>query len=76
MYFGIAKEDMFFTREQADAFDAQLRALGKRFTIEHYGARHGWAVPDTPVHDPAEAERHWKAILALFREELGPDADA
>jgi carboxymethylenebutenolidase len=67
---------MFFTREQADTLDGHLTKLGKRFTIEHYGARHGWAVPDTPVHDPTEAERHWKAILALFREELGPDSDA
>lgn len=76
MYFGIAKDDVFFTREQADAFEAQLASLGKRFQIEHYAARHGWAVPDTPVHDPAEAERHWRAVLALFRAELGPDADA
>jgi len=27
-------------------------------------------VSDTPVHDAAEEERHWKAILALFAEEL------
>jgi carboxymethylenebutenolidase len=28
-------------------------------------------VLDTPVYDAAEAERHWKAILAFFAEELG-----
>ena len=48
-----------------------LAALGKRYQMEHYEARHGWAVIDTPVYDAAEAERHWKAILALFAEELG-----
>ncbi|APR82267.1 Dienelactone hydrolase family protein [Minicystis rosea] len=71
MYFGIAKDDVFFTREQADTLQQTLAALGKRFQIEHYEARHGWAVNGTPVYDEAEAERHWKAILALFAEELG-----
>lgn len=71
MYFGIAKDDVFFTKEQAETLDQTLTALGKRYQIEHYGARHGWAVTDTPVYDAAEAERHWKAILALFAEALG-----
>ncbi|MFO0588140.1 MAG: dienelactone hydrolase family protein [Polyangiaceae bacterium] len=71
MYFGIAKDDMFFTKEQADTLGQTLTALGKRHQIDHYQARHGWAVNDTPVYDAAEAERHWKAILALFAEELG-----
>jgi carboxymethylenebutenolidase len=71
MYFGIAKDDAFCTKEQVQTLDETLAALGKRYHIEHYDARHGWAVPNTPVHDAAEAERHWKAILALFAEELG-----
>lgn len=71
MYFGIAKDDIFFTREQAETLGKTLAALGKRHQIEHYEARHDWAVIDTPVYDAAEAERHWKAILALFAEELG-----
>lgn len=71
LYFGIAKDDMFCTKEQADALEQALAAQGKRYQLEHYEARHGWAVIDTPVYDAAEAERHWKAILALFAEELG-----
>jgi carboxymethylenebutenolidase len=71
MYFGVAKDDIFFTREQAETLEQTLTAPGKRFQIEHYQARHGWAVNDTPAYDAAEAERHWKAILALFAEELG-----
>jgi carboxymethylenebutenolidase len=71
MYFGIAKDDMFCTREQAETLGQALTAAGKRHQIEHYEARHGWAVIDTPVFDAGEAERHWKAILALFAEELG-----
>ena len=71
MYFGIAKDDPSFTKEQAETLDQTLAALGQRYQIEHYEARHGWAVIDTPVYDAAEAERHWRAILALFAEELG-----
>ena len=74
MYIGVAKDDVFFTKEQAATLDRTLAALGKRYQIEHYEARHGWAVLDTPVYDAAEAERHWKAILALFAEELHPAA--
>jgi len=70
MYFGVAKEDVFFTKEQAETLAQTLAAAGKRYQIEHYEARHGWAVSDTPVHDVAEAERHWKAMLAFFAEEL------
>ncbi len=71
MYFGIAKDDVFFTKEQAQTLAETLAALGKRYQIEHYEARHGWAVIDTPVYDETEAERHWKAIIALFADELG-----
>jgi carboxymethylenebutenolidase len=71
MYFGIAKDDPSFTKEQAETLERMLAALGKRYQIEHYEARHGWAVLDTPAYAAAEAERHWTAILALFGEELG-----
>lgn len=71
MYFGVAKDDVFFTKEQAATLEQTLTALGKRYQLEHYEARHGWAVIDTPVYDAAEAERHWTAILALFAAELG-----
>jgi len=69
-YFGIANDDVFFTKEQAETLEQTITALGKRYQIEHCEARRGWAVIDTPVYDAAEAERHWKAILALFGEEL------
>jgi carboxymethylenebutenolidase len=60
-----------FTKEQAATLEQTLTALGERYQLEHYEARHGWAVIDTPVYDAAEAERHWTAILALFAAELG-----
>jgi carboxymethylenebutenolidase len=71
LYIAQAKDDMFFTVEHAATLEAALKAAGVRYQLEPYAARHGWAVNDTPVHDPAEAERHWKAILGLFADELG-----
>jgi carboxymethylenebutenolidase len=76
VYVGRASDDASFTEEQAQTFDDALRSAGVRYQLERYAAKHGWAVDDTPVHDVAEAERHYRAILALFRAELGPDADA
>jgi carboxymethylenebutenolidase len=70
LYFGIAKDDSFCTKEQVQTLEQTLSAQGKRYQVEHYPARHGWAVIDTPVHDAVQAERHWQAILALFAEEL------
>ena len=37
--------------------------------IEVYaGTAHGWCPPDTKVYDPAQAERAWGRMLALFRD--------
>jgi len=34
------------------------------------GAKHGWVFRDTPVYDPAAAERHWKTLVALLDAKL------
>jgi carboxymethylenebutenolidase len=46
-----------------DAYDkANLTA-----EIEVYaGTQHGWCVPDAKAYDPAQAERAWSRLLALF----------
>jgi carboxymethylenebutenolidase len=47
--------------------DEALTAAGVEHTVETYeGARHGWVPSDTPVHDPAAAERHYKTLFALL----------
>ncbi len=74
LYFGRASEDASFSDEHARTLDEALTRAGVRFQLELYAAKHGWAVGDTPVYDAAEAERHWKAILALFADELAPRA--
>jgi carboxymethylenebutenolidase len=43
--------------------------------IEVYPAQHGWCVPDftggpNPIYNPAEAERAWTRLLALYKTAL------
>ena len=66
VYVGGAMEDASFTDEQRETFDQALTAAGVDHTVEKYPARHGWVPSDTPVHDPAQAERHWDTLLALL----------
>jgi carboxymethylenebutenolidase len=47
-------------------FDAAKRPA----EIEVYPAKHGWCPPDSPVYDPAQAERAWARMLALFERSL------
>ncbi len=51
-------------REAFDAADVNAE-------IEVYeGTLHGWCPPDSPVHNPTQAERAWSRLLALFEREL------
>jgi carboxymethylenebutenolidase len=48
-----------------------LTAARVEHLIETYpGARHGFAVPDSPVFDAEAAERHYKAIETWFARAL------
>jgi carboxymethylenebutenolidase len=49
---------------------AELDAGQVRYEIEHYEAKHGYAVDDAEVYDRAAAERHYDALGRLFRETL------
>jgi carboxymethylenebutenolidase len=66
VYVGGAMEDTNFTDEQRSTFEAALTDAGVDHTVEMYPARHGWVPSDMPVHDPAQAERHWATLLALL----------
>lgn len=49
------------------AFDA----AGLYADIEVYeGALHSWTTPDSPVHNPTQAERAWSRMLRLFESAL------
>jgi carboxymethylenebutenolidase len=40
--------------------------------IEVYtGTKHGWCPSDSPVYDPAQAEKAWERLVALFGRALG-----
>ncbi len=71
VYVAGAIEDASFPEEQKERLEKTLTEAGVEHVVETYaGARHGFAVPDLPVFDPAAAERHWAALFKLFRETL------
>jgi carboxymethylenebutenolidase len=49
---------------------AELDAGHVRYEIEHYEAKHGYAVDDAQVYDAAAAERHYAALGRLCRDTL------
>jgi carboxymethylenebutenolidase len=48
----------------------ELDAGHVRYRIDHYEAKHGYAVDDSDVYDAAAAERHYGALAELYRETL------
>jgi carboxymethylenebutenolidase len=70
VYVAGATEDANFPDDMKQRLDDALTAARLVHTVETYPARHGWVPTDTPVHDPAQAERHFKALFALFDETL------
>lgn len=72
VYVAGAIEDASFPDDMKKRLDDALTAAGVDHTVVTYeGARHGWVPPDTPVHDPAAAERHYDALFELFDATLG-----
>ena len=71
VYVAGAQDDGSFDDAQAARLHEAYDAAGVEHTIETYPARHGWAVPDNPTFDEAAAERHWAAMVELFRTRLG-----
>jgi carboxymethylenebutenolidase len=70
VYVGGAIEDTSFTDEMKQRLETALTEANVKHTIETYPAKHGWAVPDMPVYDQVQAERHWDSLLALFKATL------
>jgi carboxymethylenebutenolidase len=70
VYVAGAIEDAGFDEEQKKRLEKALTDAKVDHLVETYPARHGFAVPDMSVFDPAAAERHWAALFELFREVL------
>jgi carboxymethylenebutenolidase len=66
VYVAGAIEDRSFPEEQKARLEQALTSAGVEHVVETYPARHGWVPSDTPVHDPACAERHWRTLLELL----------
>lgn len=66
VYVGGASDDPSFPDAMKARLEAALRDAGVAHTVETYPARHGWVPSDTPVHDAAQAERHWQTLFALL----------
>ena len=70
IYVAAASDDASFPDEQKQRLADALTAAGVDHTIETYPAKHGWVPTDTPVHDEACTERHWRAVFELFGKTL------
>ncbi len=71
----LAPGDPWEPDEHVDAFAAALRAAGRDVELHRYaGARHWFAEPDRPEHDPAAAGLAWERTLAFVRGRLGGGA--
>lgn len=68
---GIAKNDASCTAEHQAVLAAALRDAKVPAQLEAFDALHGWCVPDFPVYDAAEAERHWTMLLGFYARMLG-----
>jgi carboxymethylenebutenolidase len=66
VYVAAASEDPSFPEEQKQRLAEALTTAKVEHQIETYPARHGWVPSDTPVHDPAQAERAFQALIALL----------
>lgn len=65
-FFAVARND----DEKAPDVKTKLReaadVAGRPAEIEVYPADHGWCVPDSPSWDPAQADKAWERMLALY----------
>ncbi len=71
VYVAGAVEDASFPEEQKQTLIAALSKAKVDHVVETYeGALHGWVPPDSAVHEPDAAERHWRTLLALYDAKL------
>lgn len=62
----IARDDDAKAPADKDTLRAAAAAAKRPAEIEVYAGDHGWCVPDAPAYDPAEADRAWARLLALY----------
>jgi carboxymethylenebutenolidase len=71
VYVGVAGIDPHLAPGETDRLRGALEGAAVNHRLEIYeSVEHGFAVPDAPVYDKPAAERHWEALLGLFKEAL------
>lgn len=68
LYLGPATGDL--PAENEGKLRAELDAGGVHYEIEHYDAKHGYAVDDSQAYDPTAADRHYAVLARLFGQTL------
>ncbi len=68
VYLGPATGDL--PPEAEATLRTKLDAAHVRYHIDHYDAKHGYAVDDSEAYDRAAAERHYAALETLYRDTL------
>ncbi|MCC6831080.1 MAG: dienelactone hydrolase family protein [Thermoleophilia bacterium] len=73
IYVAFAEHDRSATAASVARFDGERRARGVAGEVERIaGARHGFALPDLPVFEPAAADHVAERTLALWRRAVPP----
>ena len=73
IYVAGAVEDPSFPDDMKRRLDDGAHRRRRRPPVETYaGLRHGWVPSDTPVHDPAGAERHSQTLAACSTRPSAP----
>ncbi len=68
-----ADNDSGFPPEQAARLSSAFKHAGVEHRVEIWdGAAHGWTMRDFAIYNEAAAERHFRELVALFRETLLP----
>ena len=70
VYVAAASDDPSFPEDMKARLEAALTSAGVDHLMETYPAKHGWVLRDTPAHDVAATERHYRTMVALFQAKL------
>jgi carboxymethylenebutenolidase len=72
LYFGFADQDPSMTADQIATLERTLDEVGARYRADVYeGARHGYAMADTPAFNEDARERHFRELHDLLERTLG-----
>lgn len=70
LYIGMARDDETCPEPHQRLLEAEAAKAGPRVAIERIEAAHGWTFPERWCFHPAEAERSFRTVLALFEREV------